>query len=354
VNGRALGDGPGDHARGGAVFLTGVHPKKTEGVGIRCGISADQIAAKELGKHTQLASLELGTETPSLAGGCDSGYSCAYTNTISWRDAVTPLPLEINPRTVFERFFGEGDSTDAAARRARLAEQRSILDYVAGSIDRLETKLGSTDRNKLTQYLEAIRDIERRIRKAEQQSASMALPVMERPSSIPDSFEEHAKLMTDLLVLALQTDLTRVITWVPAREGSNRSYRAIGISDGHHSITHHQSDPVKIDQVARIDAHLLQTFAYLLERLKATPDGEGNLLDHIMIVYGSGTADANRHTHHDLPVLVAGGGAGKLKGGRHLRFRQETPLNNLFLNLLEKGGVPSNKFGDATGYLSDV
>jgi uncharacterized protein DUF1552 len=354
VNGRALGDGPGDHARGGAVFLTGVHPKKTEGVGIRCGISADQIAAKEFGKHTQLASLELGTETQSLAGGCDSGYSCAYTNTISWRDEVTPLPLEVNPRTVFERLFGEGDSTDPAARRARLTEQRSILDYVAGSIDRLETRLGSRDRTKLAQYLEAIRDIERRIQKAEQQSTTLKMPVMERPSSIPDSFEEHAKLMIDLQVLALQADLTRVISWVPAREGSNRSYRSIGISDGHHSITHHQNDAVKVDNVAKIDAHLVQTFAYLLERLKATPDGEGNLLDHMMIVYGSGTADGNRHTHHDLPLVVAGGGAGQLKCGRHIRFPHETPLNNLFLNLLNKAGVPAGKFGDATGFLSDV
>jgi hypothetical protein len=354
VNGRALGDGPGDHARGGAVFLTGVHPKKTEGVGIRCGISVDQIAAKELGKHTQLASLELGTETPSLAGGCDSGYSCAYTNTISWRDATTPLPLEINPRTVFERLFGEGDSTDPAARSARLAEQRSILDYVAGSIDRLETKIGSNDRSKLRQYLEAIRDIERRIQKAEQQNATLQVPVMERPNAIPDSFEEHAKLMIDMQVLAFQTDLTRVISWVPAREGSNRSYRSIGISDGHHSITHHQNDPVKVNDVAKIDAHLVQTFAYLLERLRSTPDGDGNLLDHIMIVYGSGTADANRHTHHDLPVLVAGGGAGQLKGGRHICFPQETPLNNLYLNLLAKAGVSSEKFGDATGHLTDV
>jgi hypothetical protein len=354
VNGRALGDGPGDHARGGAVFLTGVHPKKTEGVGIRCGISADQIAAKELGKHTQLASLELGTETPSLAGGCDSGYSCAYTNTVSWRDATTPLPLEVHPRTVFERLFGEGDSNDPAARRTRLAEQRSILDYVSGSIDRLQTKLGSTDRNKLSQYLEALRDVERRIEQAERQSATMRTPVMDRPSSIPDSFEEHAKLMIDLQVLALQTDLTRVITWVPAREGSNRSYPSISISDVHHSITHHQNDPVKVDNVARIDAHLVETFAQLLGKLKSTPDGDGNLLDHMMIVYGSGTADGNRHTHHDLPVVVAGGGAGRLKGGRHLRFPQETPLNNLFLNLLQMAGVPCGNFGDATGHLTGV
>jgi hypothetical protein len=354
VNGRALGDGPGDHARGGAVFLTGIHPKKTEGVGIQCGISADQIAARELGKQTQLASLEIGLETPSLAGGCDSGYSCAYTNTLSWRSSTTPLPLEINPRRLFERLFGEGDSTDPTARMARLQEQRSILDYVAGSIDRLETKLGSRDRTKLSEYLEAIRDIERRIQKAEQQNASMKLPVIERPAAIPEGFEEHAKLMMDLQVLAFQTDMTRVITYVPAREGSNRSYRELGVSDGHHSITHHQNDPEKIDNVTKIDTFLVKNFAYLLEKLRATPDGEGNLLDHSIIVYGSGTADGNRHTHHDLPVLVAGGGAGRIKGGRHLRYPTETPLNNLYLNLLEKAGVHTGNFGDSTGHLTDI
>lgn len=354
VNGRALGDGPGDHARGGAVFLTGVHPKKTEGAGIQCGISADQIAAKELGKHTQLASLEIGLESQSLAGGCDSGYSCAYTNTLSWRTPTTPLPLEINPRRLFERLFGDGDSTDAASRLARLEEQRSILDYVAGSIDRLETKLGSGDRNKLTEYLEAIRDIERRIQKAERQNATLKLPVMERPGSVPEAFEDHARMMMDLQVLAFQTDLTRVITYVPAREGSNRSYREIGVSDGHHSITHHQNDPEKIDNVSKIDTLLVKNFAYLLERLKATPDGEGNLLDHSLLVYGSGTADGNRHTHHDLPLVVAGGGAGQLQGGRHIRFPQETPLNNLYLNLLDKAGVRTGAFGDSTGYLSGV
>lgn len=354
VNGRALGDGPGDHARGGAVFLTGVHPKKTEGAGIHCGISVDQIAAKELGKHTQIASLEIGLESQSLAGGCDSGYSCAYTNTLSWRTPTTPLPLEINPRRLFERLFGDGDSTDSATRLARLEEQRSILDYVAGSIDRLETKLGSTDRNKLTEYLEAIRDVERRIQKAEQQNATMKIPVIERPGAVPEVFEDHAKLMMDLQVLAFQTDLTRVITYVPAREGSNRSYREIGVSDGHHSITHHQNDAEKIENVAKIDHLLVKNFAYLLERLKATPDGDGNLLDHSMIVYGSGTADGNRHTHHDLPVVLAGGGASQIKGGRHLRFPTETPLNNLYLNILDKTGVPVDNFGDSTGRLSDV
>ena len=357
VNGRALGDGAGDHAREGATWLTGVHPKKTEGAGIRAGISADQIAARELSKVTQIASLELGLESPSLAGGCDSGYSCAYTNTVSWRSDTTPLPVEVNPRMLFERLFGDGDSTDPATRLAMLKEQRSILDYVAGSIDRLETKLGSSDRSKLSDYLEAIRDIERRIQKAEQQNALVKLPLMERPSAVPEAFEDYAKLMMDLLVMAFQTDMTRVSTFMLGRAGSNRSYRSIGVSDGHHSITHHQGDPVKIDNVAKIDAHLVATFAYFLQKLKSTPDGDGNLLDHSMIVYGSSLSDANAHTHHDLPICLLGGGAGQIKGGRHIRYPKDTPLNNLHLNLLDRAGVPVDNFGDSTGklaYLSDV
>jgi hypothetical protein len=357
VNGRALGDGAGDHAREGATWLTGVHPKKTEGAGIRAGISADQIAAKELSKVTQIASLELGLESPSLAGGCDSGYSCAYTNTVSWRSDTTPLPVEVNPRMLFERLFGDGDSTDPATRLAMLKEQRSILDYVAGSIDRLETKLGSSDRSKLSEYLEAIRDIERRIQKAEQQNALVKLPLMERPSAVPEAFEDYARLMMDLLVMAFQTDMTRVSTFMLGRAGSNRSYRSIGVSDGHHSITHHQGDPVKIDNVAKIDAHLVATFAYFLQKLKSTPDGDGNLLDHSMIVYGSSLSDANAHTHHDLPICLLGGGAGQIKGGRHIRYPKDTPLNNLHLNLLDRAGVPVDNFGDSTGklaYLSDV
>jgi hypothetical protein len=354
VQGRALGDGAGDHAREGATWLTGVHPKKTEGVGIRAGISADQIAARELGKSTQLASLELGLESASLAGGCDSGYSCAYTNTVCWRGDTTPLPVEVNPRVVFERLFGDGDSTDPAARRAMLNEQRSILDYVAGSIDRLETKIGPSDRHKLSEYLDAIRDIERRIQKAEQQSAEIKLPAMQRPASIPENFEDHAKLMMDLQVIAWQTDMTRVITFMLGRAGSNRPYRQIGISDGHHSITHHQGDPVKIANVAKIDAYLVQTFAYFIEKLKATPDGDGNLLDHSLILYGSGLGDANVHTHHDLPTAVLGGGNGQLKGGRHLKYQKETPLNNLLLSLLDMGGIHTDKFGDATGELQHL
>jgi len=275
---------------------------------------------------------------------------------VCWRTPTTPLPIEPNPRAVFDRLFGDGESTGPAARRAALDEQRSILDYVAGSVDRLETKLGPRDRNKLSEYLEAIRDIERRIQKAEQQSARLGLPVMERPPSAPEAFEDHARLMMDLQVMAFQTDMTRVITLMLGRAGSNRSYRAIGISDGHHSISHHQNDPEKIEKVAKIDAHLVATFAYFLEKLKSTPDGDGSLLDHSMIVYGSALSDANIHTHHDLPTVVVAG-AGQIKGGRHIRYPKETPLNNLFLNLLDKAGVRTENFGDSTGelaYLSDV
>ncbi len=351
ANGRALGDGAGDHAREGATWLTGVHPKKTEGVGIRAGISADQIAAKEFGKDTQLSSLELGLEGPSLAGGCDSGYSCAYTNTVSWRSETTPLPVEVNPRRVFERLFGDGESTDPAARIAMLKEERSILDYVSGSVDRLETKIGKNDRNKLSEYMDSIRDIERRIQKAEQQSTQLRLPVMERPNSIPAEFEDHAKLMMDMQVVAFQTDMTRVITLMLGKAGSNRPYRSIGISDGHHSITHHQNDPVKIEKVAKIDAHLVETFAYLIGKMKATPDGDGNLLDHSLIVYGSGLGDANVHTHHELPTAILGGGNGQIKGGRHLNYAKDTPMNNMLVSVLDMAGVRTEKFGDATGQL---
>jgi hypothetical protein len=351
VNGRALGDGAGDHARAGATFLTGVHPKKSE-TNIRAGISADQVAAQELGKYTQLASLELGIESNQLAGGCDSGYSCAYTNTISWRSETTPLPVENNPRALFERLFGDGESTDAAARLALLEKQRSILDYVSGSIDRLGKSVGPSDRTKLTEYLEAIRDIERRIQKAEQQNAALKLPVMERPTAVPDEFEDHVKMMMDLQVLAFQTDMTRVISMMMAREGSNRPYRSIGISDGHHDCTHHQNNQEKIDKIIKINELHVKMFAYMLERMKATPDGDGNLLDHSMVLYGSSISDGNLHTHHDLPVVLAGGGAGHVKGNRHVVYPKDTPLNNLLLSMLEKAGVPVEKLGDSTGKLN--
>ena len=353
INGRALGDGAGDHARAGATWLTGVHPKKTE-VDIHAGVSADQIAARELGKQTQLASLELGLESPSLAGDCDSGYSCAYTNTISWSTPTTPLPVEVNPRAVFERLFGDGESTDPAVRLAAMKEQASILDYVRGDAARLSNGLGARDRNKLDQYLDAIRDIERRIQKAEQQNATLKMPLMERPSGIPEEFEDHAKLMTDLMVLAFQADMTRVVSFMFAREGSNRPYRSIGVSDGHHSVTHHQNDPEKIAKVQKINAYHVQNLAYMVGKLKSTRDGEGTLLDHCQVLYGSSISDGNAHTHHDLPLILAGGAAGQIKSGRHVIFPKPTPMNNLLLPVIDQAGVHVESLGDSTGEIPTV
>lgn len=357
IQGRSYGAGAGDHARAGASWLTGVHPKKTEGADLRAGISADQVAARAFGKETQFASLELGVEAPSLAGGCDSGYSCAYTNTISWRNPTSPNPIEVNPRVLFERLFGDGDSTDVKSRLAQMQEQSSILDFVKGGVDRLETKLGSGDRRKLTEYLDAIRDIERRIQKAEEQSASMHMPVMDRPAAAPEEFVDHAHLMMDLMVIAYQSDLTRVITMMLAREGSNRSYREIGVDDGHHNCTHHQNDPEKIAKTAKINTHHVEQLAYLVNKMKNTADGDGTLLDHSMLLYGSSLSDGNKHTHVDLPVALVGGGGGALKGGRHIRYPENTPLNNLLVSMLDKSGVPTEKLGDSTGeieHLSDI
>jgi len=354
INGRALGDGAGDHARAGATWLTGVHPKKTEGADIHSGISADQVAAKELGKQTQFGSLEIGLEEPYLAGGCDSGYSCAYTNTISWRTPTTPNPMEISPRAVFERLFGDGESTDSASRIKRMEQDRSILDYVRTDVARLTPGLGARDRSKLDEYLEGIRDIERRIQKAEQQSATMKLPAMERPVAIPETFEEHAKIMSDLMVIAYQTDMTRVVSFMLAREGSNRSYREIGIPDGHHSVTHHQNDPDKIAKTQKIDEHHVKALAYLVKRLSETPDGDGTLLDHTLLLYGSSIRDGNVHDHHDLPLVLVGGKSAGVKGGRHIRYAPETPMNNLLLTMLDKAGVPGETLGDSTGKVDQL
>jgi hypothetical protein len=354
INGRALGDGAGDHARAGATWLTGVHPKKTEGADIHAGISADQVAAKALSSQTQFGSLEIGLEEPYLAGGCDSGYSCAYTNTISWRGPTSPNPMQISPRAIFERLFGDGETTDPTARLKRMQQDKSILDYVRGDVARLEPGLGARDKNKLDEYLEAIRDIERRIQKAEEQSATMKIPVMERPVGIPETFEEHAKLMSDLMVIAFQTDMTRVITFMMAREGSNRSYREIGVPDGHHSVTHHQNDPEKIAKTQKIDEHHVKSFAYLVKRMNETQDGDGTLLDHTMLLYGSSIRDGNVHDHHDLPLVLVGGQSVDIKGGRHLRYKPETPMNNLLLTMLDKAGVPGETLGDSTGKVDQL
>ena len=354
VNGRALGDGPGDHARATATFLTGVHPYKTGGADFRLGISADQIAAKELGKYTQLSSLELGLEPQPLAGNCDSGYTCAYMS-MSWRGPDSPLPAEINPRTVFERLFGDGESTDPEVRRARLETQKSVLDYVSDSLSRLQRRLGSGDKRKIDEYFDSVRDIERRIARAEEQSQTMELPQLDKPGAVPDDYLQYSKLMIDMQVVAWQTDMTRVSSFMLGRDGSNRSYREIGISDGHHSISHHQGNKDNLDKLIKIDELHVAMFAYLLERLKATPDGDGTLLDHSLIAFGSSISESNIHTHDDLPIVLAGTANGQVQGNRHLVCPKETPLNNLFLNMFDLAGLPHvDGFGDSTGRLTNL
>ncbi|MCY4598325.1 MAG: DUF1552 domain-containing protein [Acidobacteria bacterium] len=350
------GEGIGDHARASATFLTGVHVKKTEGLDIRAGISMDQIAAQQLGAETQLASLELGVDSVETLGACDAGYSCAYTNTIAWRTATTPLPMENDPRAVFERLFGSADSTDVAARLARIRQDRSVLDYVGDRVAGLQKTLGPGDRTKLDQYFDAVRDVERRIHMAEEQS-DREIPVFEQPAGIPDTFQAHSRLMFDLLALAYQTDLTRVGTFMLSREVSGRAYPEIGVPDSHHGCSHHQNDPAKLEKLAKINTFHMQQFAYFLDKLQSTPDGDGTLLDHSMLIYGSGISDGNIHFHMDLPVVMAGGGGGTLKGGRHLRYASDTPLTNLYVSVLGKLGVPVEQFGDSTGklpYLSEI
>ncbi len=354
ANGRALGDGPGDHARATATFLTGVHPYKTGGADFRLGVSADQIAAKAFGAHTPLASLELGLEQPPLAGNCDSGYTCAYM-AMSWRSESSPLPAETNPRAVFERLFGDDESTDTGTRRERLASDKSVLDYVSGSLSRLQRRVGAGDRRKLDEYFESVRDIERRIQVTEHDKVTMQVPHMARPSAVPDDYFEYAKLMMDLQVIAWQTDMTRVASFTLGRDGSNRAYREIGISDGHHSISHHQNDAERIDKLIKIDQMHVGLFGYLLEKLQNTPDGDGTLLDHSLTVFGSSLSESNLHTHDDLPIVLAGNAGGRIKGNRHLLYGEETPLNNLFLNMFDAAGVPDvHNFGDSTGRLTDL
>jgi hypothetical protein len=354
VTGRALGDGPGDHARATATFLTGVHPFKTGGADFRLGISADQIAAKEFGKYTQLSSLELGLEPQPLAGNCDSGYTCAYMS-MSWRGANSPLPAEINPRIVFERLFGDGESTDPQVRAARLANQKSVLDYVSDSLSRLQRRLGGGDRTKIEEYLDSVRDIERRIALAEAQSQTLDVPFIDRPGAVPDDYAQYSKLMIDMMVVAWQTDMTRVASFMLGRDGSNRAYREIGISDGHHSISHHQGDAERLDKLIKIDELHVALFAHLLKRLKETPDGDGTLLDHSLVVFGSSISESNIHTHDDLPIVLAGTAGGRVQGNRHLVYPKETPLNNLFLSMFDLAGVPQvDGFGDSTGRLTQL
>jgi hypothetical protein len=348
--GRALpGENTGDHARAGATFLTGVHPRKTEGADTQAAVSVDQVAARHLGRETQLASLELCLDTPELLGQCEAGYTCAYMNTLCWRTPTTPMPMENRPRAVFERLFGDNDSTDPAVRLRQIQRDRSILDSVTNKISRLIVDLGPTDRAKLTEYVDAIRDVERRIQMAEEQS-SRELPALTRPSGIPARFDEHARLMYDLQVLAYQTDMTRVITFMTGREFGGRTYTEIGIPEGHHSLTHHQYKQDKIDKVIQINIYQAEQFAYYLEKLRGTPDGDGSLLDHTLILYGSSLSDGNLHWHDNLPILLFGT-PGRMRGGRHLRYAENTPMTNLLLTMMDQLDVPIDSLGDSTGRL---
>ncbi|MGN6547932.1 MAG: DUF1552 domain-containing protein [Aureliella sp.] len=348
VNARSLGDGPGDHARSAAAFLTGAHPLKTAGANMRVGKSADQFAAEQYGRDTRLPSIELGTERGRAAGSCDSGYACAYSNNISWRTASQPMAKEIHPRLAFERLFGNG-AAGASAEAKSLLFKRSILDMVADDAAQLRKSLGVNDRQKLDEYFTSVRDVEQRIERMGE-PVSFDVSGQIPPEDEPDEIEEHIRLMYDLMVLAFKTDTTRVATFMLANEGSNRSFPSIGVKQGHHELSHHQEDPDKMAKIASIDKFFATQFAYFLKRLKETPDGEGaNLLDNSLIVYGGAIRDGNRHDHHDLPLILAGRGGGRFKTGVHRRFPTETPLNNLFLTMLDTVGVHLKEFGDSTG-----
>ena len=339
----------GAHAVAAASWLTGVAPNESL-TKVEAATTVDQIAAEHFGQHTQWASLELGLEGADFTGACCGNYSCAYTNTVSWRTPTTPMPVETDPRNVFERMFGDGDSAGGAARQARLAQDRSILDSVRRDADGLARTLGASDREKLGQYFDAIRDIERRIQLAEEQSA--AVPDMPRPIGVPEHYDDYAKIMFDLQVLAYQTDLTRVNTFMLGKEISQRTYPHVGVADPHHSISHHKDEQDKLEKLSKINVLHMELFAYYLDRLRSTPDGDGTLLDHVLILYGGGMSNSNVHAHDNLPTLVVGGGAGPVKGGLHRTHPEDTPMANLLLALLEKVDVPLEKFSDSTGKLA--
>ncbi|HCE02086.1 MAG TPA: hypothetical protein DEQ98_02500 [Acidobacteria bacterium] len=347
-----LGDGNGEHSRASATWLNGVHPKQTEGADVQAGMTADQIAAAGLGQDTPLPSLELAIDLDGLVGNCENGYSCVYLNTVAWRSATTPLPMENNPRVVFERLFGDGGTTEQ--RVAEMRRDRSILDSVTDDLAALERDVGGGDRARIDQYLDSVRALERRIQLAEAQSATVELPDLDRPVGIPGTYEDHVKLMFDLLALAYQADLTRVFTFMLGRELGGRTYPHLGVPDPHHGLSHHRNDPEKLDKLARINTYHMGLFAHFLENLQSTSDGDGSLLDHSMVMYGGGLGDSNDHAHFDLPELVVGGGAGRLRGGRHLRYPKDTPVNNLLVSMLDKAGLPAERFGDATGQIREL
>ncbi len=343
---RPNGDGPGDHARAMSAFLTGCQPFKTNGANIHAGVSVDQAAALRVGAQTRLASLEIGCEGGGMAGNCDSGYSCAYSSTISWRTATTPNPKIVNPRQVFNRLFA------AETQTRRTQDRRSILDFVREDAGALQVQLGSNDRRKLDEYLAAVRDVEQRIQRAE------ALPRAQVPRyTTPDrtpAYQEQIRMLADLLALAFQTDSTRIATFVFANEGSNRPYPFLEVREGHHDLSHHQNDPVKQAKLATINRFHVTQLAYLLGKLKAVREGDGTLLDHCMIVYGSGIDDGNRHNHDDLPILFAGKAGNSVRTGRHVRYRNNTPLNNLWLAMLDRMGSSVDALGDSTGRLPNL
>jgi hypothetical protein len=347
------GDGPGDHARASASFLTGVQARKTTAMDVRAGVSVDQIAAAHVGNQTRLPSLEISCDKGQRAGSCDSGYSCAYQFNLAWKTPTTPLPPEVDPRLVFERLFSNGSLNETAESRARRQQaNKSILDFVLTDARQLQRGLGVNDRQKLDEYLTSVREIEQRIERAEKMS--VATPDYPTPSGIPRDYEQHLRVMFDLLALAFQTDTTRVSSFMIAHDGSNRSYPAIGVPDGHHDISHHGGNAEKKEKIAKINRFHMTQFARFLERLKSVREGEGTLLDNCMIVYGSGIADGNAHSHHDLPVLLAGRGGGAFKTGQHLRYAKDTPMSNLYLAMLERMGVKEQRFGDSTEVLKGL
>lgn len=350
---RPNGDGAGDHARASATFLTACQAKKTDGADIHVGVSVDQVAAAQLGRQTRLASLELGCDRSQLAGNCDSGYSCAYSFNISWKTPSTPMPPETDPRMVFERLFASGSRDENAEARARRERhERSILDFVQEDARSLQGRLGATDRRKLDEYLTAVRELELRIENAERFKA--ALPVFDKPGGIPDTYEQHLRLMFDLLALAFQTDSTRIASFILAHDGSNRPYPSLGVREGHHDLSHHGNDEEKKQKIAKINRFHMAQFAYFLGRLKATQEGESSLLDHCMVVYGAAISDGNRHNHNDLPVILAGRGGGTLLTDRHVRYAKDTPMSNLYLSMLDRVGAPAERLGDSSGRLAQL
>ena len=347
---RPHGDGAGDHARALATFLTGCQARKTDGADIRVGTSVDQVAAAQLGRYTRLPSLELGCDRGQQTGNCDSGYSCAYSFNLSWRTPSSPMPPEVDPRSVFERLFGNASAEETPEIRAmRVRHRRSVLDAVAEDSRQLRTGLGQTDRRKLDEYLSSVREIELRIESSEKFAS--ALPDYDKPGAEPQTYEDQLRLMFDLLALSFQTDTTRIATFVLAHDGSNRPYPSLGVPEGHHDLSHHGNDEAKKAKIAKINRFHITQFARFVEKLKATPEGDGSLLNNAMIVYGSGIGDGNAHNHDNLPVLLAGRGGGAFSTGRHVRFPQNTPMTNLYLTMLERMGVHADSLGDSTGRL---